>query len=149
MKLEYEPYVAVAEFSQFSCAHAACIYAVYSNGAAVRPVERSYYLQQSGLAGSARSDYAHHFAFAYFEVDAFEYLQLTETLFDTLDFYHCFFFIFIELRIYFLSIAKSGQYFLSCRLKDYCRFMPCLSCCLSTSLLTNMRFPVVPDVVVP
>ena len=43
--------------------------------ATVRLVKRAYYLKKGCLAGSARTDNAHHLAFVYVQVDSLEYLQ--------------------------------------------------------------------------
>ena len=80
VKLEDEADVLIAEVAQLVRREAHHVYAVNAYLAAVGLVERAHYLQQCGLAGTARAYNAHYFSFVYMQVDALEHLQRAEAL---------------------------------------------------------------------
>ena len=83
MKLEDEPDMFVAESGKFFLFHAAYFNGVEENAPGVRLVQCAHNLQECGFAGTARAYDTDNFAFVYFEVDAFQYLQLAETFRDS------------------------------------------------------------------
>ena len=75
MELENEADTPVAELRQLLSAKLPYVRSIYNDVATVRLVKRAYYLKKGCLAGSARTDNAHHLAFVYVQVDSLEYLQ--------------------------------------------------------------------------
>ena len=88
MKLEHEAHIAVAEPRQLRVIHPERLLAVETDAPAVRTVERAHDLEQSRLAGPARTDYRHDLARIHPQVDALEHLQTVEALPYALHLYH-------------------------------------------------------------
>ena len=70
----------VAESCQLFLAHAIKVSAIDCDFTTIGIVERTHYLQQGGLASTARTHDAHHLTTFDVEVDAFQHLQLTKAL---------------------------------------------------------------------
>ena len=88
MELEDEADVLVAEVGKPLLVQLSDINAVDGDVSAVGRVESADNLQESGLAGTTRSDDAHHLTFINMQVDALEHLQRAEALGDILNVYH-------------------------------------------------------------
>lgn len=82
VELENEPNVLVPEPSQFFFFQLADIRAIETDFPAVRPVECADDLQQSCLACAAGAGNACYFSFPYFQVNAFQYLEVAEAFGD-------------------------------------------------------------------
>ena len=70
MKLEHEAYLLVAECRYLITLQLIYLSTVQHYTSCIGLIERTHYLQQSSLSGSAGSYYAHHFCLTYTQIDA-------------------------------------------------------------------------------